>query len=1116
MLKALGDIKAPEFINFDRASLKSEIEARILSNPDYANIYDGDLYQNASQMVLNFFTFLYEKNAEEFNRVVNENFLQNCKANSSIYAHLRERRIETLQDKAASVVVDCYLKQNLTNSTNTVLQNSLIISRTTKVTAKGLDGSIIPFSFIAKDDNGKYKYFSDIVITPTDSTRDHFIITLYAGETFNEEITIPTTGIENTILSLSNHENIVEGSVVVYYKNKNGLLIELPQTTTFIKEKEVDATGVFANGKPYCMLNYTANGSATITFGSSEFGGTLSADQYASGESLVIYGRKNGGGKYANIVSGAINTNLVFQDTQANYYSYNIYNNQYGAGGVTRESAEEARKYAPLRCGRGGAIIDETDAKSALRQYTVRHDIELSNVDGETSQTVPILHVFHKIVPIRDFTDFALPVVEDDDTYETWMDKFTLAVNSFCNINGINSDEVINQYVTSFVPGSTDSANKYGFTTKITGSVPLFGTLYLNALDYNGKIVDRVSWSGSYSGNSIVSASLTEHATFTTSFFVSLSIIAKVNDEFKFYFGNNPSKVITIKNIVSGTRTPTTLANEFQTKIIEAIANDETLNATYSAYLNFTFAKYISGNDGTGAVQIICPYVGEQSRIVILDNGLKAASTYDLNTLFGVSLYNGQSTPYRPTYETGLVFDSDNVYYPPTQDVDVKILTAPMDNLSKIYTISPVQSISSANGQVITYQLLEEDLATITKVQENTNVLVTFSNSDGSFTETDIFENVASVTNNAISEAAGGSKVIKGSKCFFDQTTGTFTLQLADAIQSDVYKQSFSTITAMKLYQMKLDTDGITYIADTAYAPIVFYETNGAWQQPRYTKSFGTILSLPQQLDSTQTYGLFVYTVASGVESLMQTILFKNISLPSSIGINYGTLTEEAIKVDSNQPVMINSQKLITINFADGEINADADKEYVAGYTSFSTVAFTYYRKSYDKITVNYHPNIYNPTGEAKTMLDLLKSKSKRLLSIEHLLKPLDFVPTGIHISATILANYSTDAAKAAIKSAVEACLGFNSLNDVNIIGTKPTEDTIRMYILANIGNIGLTKLEIVDYTKNITASDVDNAYYFVFGDTVKQQLSVLEANNSILSGITALTTITIDISRTA
>jgi hypothetical protein len=60
-LKKLSQISLPDLINLDHDALVDEVVSRIKLDPDWNSQWDGDLYQNASYAIINYFSYLHGK-----------------------------------------------------------------------------------------------------------------------------------------------------------------------------------------------------------------------------------------------------------------------------------------------------------------------------------------------------------------------------------------------------------------------------------------------------------------------------------------------------------------------------------------------------------------------------------------------------------------------------------------------------------------------------------------------------------------------------------------------------------------------------------------------------------------------------------------------------------------------------------------------------------------------------------------------------------------------------------------------------------------------------------------------------------------------------------------------
>ena len=65
-LKTLSQISEPNLTVYDFDGMTQEIITLVKSDVNWNSIWDGELEQNASLMILEFFTFLFKKNSEYF------------------------------------------------------------------------------------------------------------------------------------------------------------------------------------------------------------------------------------------------------------------------------------------------------------------------------------------------------------------------------------------------------------------------------------------------------------------------------------------------------------------------------------------------------------------------------------------------------------------------------------------------------------------------------------------------------------------------------------------------------------------------------------------------------------------------------------------------------------------------------------------------------------------------------------------------------------------------------------------------------------------------------------------------------------------------------------------
>jgi hypothetical protein len=71
----LHEVAAPNLIDFNTNSIIDEIIDRIQRHPDWKQIWNGELKQDALYVIINIFAYLFSKNAEVANRLIKENFI---------------------------------------------------------------------------------------------------------------------------------------------------------------------------------------------------------------------------------------------------------------------------------------------------------------------------------------------------------------------------------------------------------------------------------------------------------------------------------------------------------------------------------------------------------------------------------------------------------------------------------------------------------------------------------------------------------------------------------------------------------------------------------------------------------------------------------------------------------------------------------------------------------------------------------------------------------------------------------------------------------------------------------------------------------------------------------
>jgi len=631
-LKKLSDISPPNLVLFSFDDIVSEVINTVKLDSNWNSLWDGELDQNASLMILEMFSYLFKKNAEYENRLIRENLIKFAKNPNSILSILYNSNVQILQNTGSNVILNCSIN-------NDYLPTDLIFNPGFTITGKDLNGNSINFEIYQRDinDTSKIDYFSPIIIPMYESS---FKLEAFAGNTFIHDVVLTSDYKKNFTVEIP-YSNVIQDSIRIFY-DINDVNKELIRTFTFSKNKNPVFLPDFPNGIPYFKELFDLNGKPTILFGNENFGGDFA---FPANKILRIIGR-TGGGSITNINARGINTSRVF--SFANNKSVTVYftNIESASGGSDRENIEELRAFGPLRSGRDSKITDDRDVLNVLRNISQKAIVN-SPIDSITDNKVQVFHYENLIAPKRTFSDFIFPKPLLTDTIESYNTKFLSVLNEYLNLSGIRDRIIEKEFINLFI---SDTDIWYN----IIQTPPLNGSIIINAYDEYGNILDRLNYSNNYI-NGINYPDLRKSHAVTGSYseIITSITVNSSNNKLKFIldsapFGSGNIEEITLDSALYGfdvNQNHTDLANEINNKIKQI--------PVYANYINHRFC-YAENKK----IYLISPNTGEESVIKIIDT---------VN-----SIHNNIKFPLTEVYaypETGRVFkinindSTDSSYY---------------------------------------------------------------------------------------------------------------------------------------------------------------------------------------------------------------------------------------------------------------------------------------------------------------------------------------------------------------------------------------------------------------------------------------------------------------------
>lgn len=724
-LTLLSEVEAPSLINFNTSEIISEIIDRIQRHPEWNQLWNGELKQSALYVIINIFAYLFSKNAEAANRLLRENFILLARDPNNISNLMSNYglRVRSNTHSIASI--------NVTRTDGANLTSDLVLPSSPgspfTITTTGTVGGAVNFEIYDKDEYGKIDYFKRVFLRAGYANN----LTAYSGTTNTETVELDSQEKKEKFFYTLKSSPVIEDSLKVYYVYGNER-IELSETESFSMQAFGD-TDRFPGGLPYYKLTYSADGTATIIFGTQFFGGSFPKDEYGQ---LDIYYR-SGGGATTNVANGSIN----YISTISNI-SFTFTNNGDSGGGVNVEDFNLAKFYAPMRVGRGKQIVDEKDSLLALAGMSVKHKVvspKYSILPNKDS--VPVLHYYNYVVPNRDFDNFTPPTPLTTDTVETYELKMRAALNDFLNLSklhdGMIADEVISdQYV--------ETNLLYSLKYKPV----LSGTLTVSAYDHYGDEIDRLIYSSSYYGEININDKNTSTAKIKSYARITDTVFNLSNrNEFHFEMDGYLLE-ITIPDEVNGINiqynSPTSLAETINNLIIQTIKASWTtedpllLIPTGQNYITLSYNYFYYSNN---YFYLNSPTIGANSSLKIIMNNTDSIG----NRFLSLIKFTGAANPTLFTYaipESRKIFlDNSNFNYV-NNSLEVKLN---LDDIVREKTLNNMISWpdrTSNIGPKLSYPLRDENLKNI-YVQQNTDFNLEVYDSMGILRDRLLFQGVA-------------------------------------------------------------------------------------------------------------------------------------------------------------------------------------------------------------------------------------------------------------------------------------------------------------------------------------------------------------------------------------
>ena len=243
--------------------------------------------------------------------------------------------------------------------------------------------------------------------------------------------------------------------------------------------------------------------------------------------------------------------------------------------------------------------------------------------------------------------------------------------------------------------------------------------------------------------------------------------------------------------------------------------------------------------------------------------------------------------------------------------------------------------------------------------------------------------------------------------------------------------------------------------------------------------------------------------------STVDSLIFSNVS---SLAENNGTISNGGNGSVFND----NDTTTCKYDYATGKITIKlTDSNGDAGSYSFPTGndgitelynTSTYFEvvfqnKTFSFITVSMIPNPYLPESEALQYILKLKSKDKKMIGIEPLLKKVVFRPVLLDLTVNPLKGYSREQAIRDTANVIYNSFTYNTMiNDVSI-GTGLSLQTIESYLNNKAILQSVEKAKVVLPISDLTDPN-GNIYYFIFNIDFLGRIKQFEETYTQLYGL--------------
>ena len=239
---------------------------------------------------------------------------------------------------------------------------------------------------------------------------------------------------------------------------------------------------------------------------------------------------------------------------------------------------------------------------------------------------------------------------------------------------------------------------------------------------------------------------------------------------------------------------------------------------------------------------------------------------------------------------------------------------------------------------------------------------------------------------------------------------------------------------------------------------------------------------------------------------IIDTLTFGSVS---TTGVNFGVSENGDVFDDSNTNTCYYNYATgeIVIKLADSNLTGPDysfpvdDDEITEFYNSSTVFNLQYNEKTYNFITVSMTPNPYFADSEANNYLLKLKSKDKKMIGIEPLLKKIDFKPFLLQVDVTQTKGFSREQAIQDTLFFIYNNFTYDNMVPEISIGTGLDIKILETYLNNTLILPSVQSAKIINPNDNIEDT-TGKQYYFILNEFFMNTIKTLESEYPQIVGL--------------